>query len=149
MINWSRAIVAGLIAGLVFVMMEMILVTLAMGGSAWGPPRMMAAIVMGRDVLPPPATFSMGIVMVGMLLHFVLAIAYAVILAFVIRSMSVAAAIGTGALFGLALYVVNFYGLTAVFDWFAMARNWVTLISHVAFGAVAAWYYVAGTPRRT
>lgn len=147
MINWSRAVVAGIIAGLVFVMMEMILITLAMGESPWGPPRMMAAIVMGRDVLPPPATFSMGIVMVGMMLHFVLSIAYAVILAFIVRSMNMAVAIGVGALFGLIIYLINFYGFTAVFDWFAMARNWVSLISHIAFGAVAAWYYRAGVSR--
>ncbi|CAN5256636.1 hypothetical protein BH24PSE2_BH24PSE2_08140 [soil metagenome] len=146
MIDWSRAVIAGLIAGLVFVMMEMLLVTVAMGQSPWGPPRMMAAIVMGRDVLPPPASFNFLIIMIGMMLHLVLSIAYAVLLAFIIRSMSMGAAIGIGALFGLILYLVNFFGLTAVFDWFAMARNWVTVISHVAFGAVAAWYYRVAVP---
>ncbi len=30
MINWQRAILAGVIAGIVFVMMEMLLITLAM-----------------------------------------------------------------------------------------------------------------------
>lgn len=44
----KAAIPAGLIAGVVFMMMEMILVA-AMGESPWGPPRIMAAIVMGRD----------------------------------------------------------------------------------------------------
>ncbi|MFB8830009.1 hypothetical protein ACE0DR_13370 [Azotobacter sp. CWF10] len=44
---------AGVIAGVVFLALEMLLVPLLMGGSPWGPPRMIAAIVMGRDVLPP------------------------------------------------------------------------------------------------
>lgn len=45
-LNAKAAVWAGLIAGLIFMMMEMILVWLT-GGSPWGPPRMMAAIVMG------------------------------------------------------------------------------------------------------
>lgn len=37
--------------------------------------------------------------------------------------------------------MINFYGFTAIFPWFAMARNWVTVISHIVFGAVIALYY--------
>ena len=40
------------------------------------------------------------------------------------------------ALVGLALYVVGFYGFTAIFPWFAMARNMITIVSHIAFGMV-------------
>lgn len=50
-----------------------------------------------------------------------------------------AVAIGIG--FGLTLYVVNFYGFTALFPWFAMARNWVSIVSHAVFGLAAAWAY--------
>jgi hypothetical protein len=39
-------------------MLQMGLVALA-GDSPWGPPRMIAAIVMGEGVLPPPATFDL------------------------------------------------------------------------------------------
>ena len=54
-IPMNRAIVGGLIAGLVFLTMEMILVATVGGGSLWGPPRMMGAILLGPEVLPPPA----------------------------------------------------------------------------------------------
>ena len=46
-----------------------------------------------------------------------------------------------GAVFGLLLYVVNFYGFTAIFPWFAMAQNWVSIFSHIMFGVIAGWAY--------
>ena len=144
----SAAIWAGLIAGVVFLVMEMILVTTLGGGSAWGPPRMMAAMVMGQEVLPGPEnppTFDMGIVLVGMMVHFMLSIVLAVALAAVLGAMRAGAgtAIAVGAGFGLLVYIVNFYGLTAVFPWFENARNWITIASHLVFGAVVGGSYVS------
>jgi hypothetical protein len=46
------------------------------------------------------------------------------------------------------LYVVNFYGFTALFPWFAMARNWVSIVAHAVFGFAAAWVYEAFARRR-
>lgn len=75
---------AGLIAGAVFMMMEMGLVAMA-GDSPWGPPRMIAAIVMGEGVLPPPATFDLMILMAAMAVHFMLSIVIGVRFALVAR----------------------------------------------------------------
>jgi hypothetical protein len=46
---------------------------------------------------------------------------------------------------GRALYLVNFYGFTALFFWFVAARNWVVIVDHLVFGPVMAWSYVAMT----
>lgn len=140
-VDWSKAILAGIIGGAVFMMLEMILVGTVGGGSPWGPPRMIAAIGMGKDVLPPPATFSAGVLIVAMIIHFILSIVYAVILAFFVARLSMNVALVVGAVFGLVLYLVNFYGFTAVFPWFAMARSPITIITHILFGVVAAWTY--------
>jgi len=143
-VNWKAAILAGLIAGAVFMMLEMIMVPLFMpDGSPWGPPRMIAAIGMGKEVLPPPATFALMPVMVAMIIHFPLSIIFAVILAFMISRFGLGIAVLIGAVFGLALYFVNFYGFTAIFPWFAMARGWVSIFAHIVFGAAAAWAYKA------
>lgn len=131
---------AGLIAGAVFMMMEMALVALA-GDSPWGPPRMIAAIVMGQGVLPPPATFDAVVVMVAMAVHFALSVAIGLGFAFVARRFGLVLAIVVGAVLGLAIYVVNFYGFTAIFPWFAMARNMISIVSHIAFGAVLGLSY--------
>ncbi len=143
-IDWSSAIWAGLIAGAVFLVLEMILVPAFGMGSPWGPPRMIAAIILGEAALPPPETFDLGIVLAAMALHFTLSIVYAIVLAFLVNRLTTgAAAAAVGGGFGLALYLVNFHLFTAVFPWFAMARNGVSIFAHVVFGAVAGWSYKA------
>jgi uncharacterized membrane protein YagU involved in acid resistance len=148
-VDWSAAVWSGVIAGAIFVVLEMMMVPIFLGGSAWAPPRMIAAIVMGEGVLPPPATFDLGILMAAMAVHFVLSILFALGLALVIARMSLEVALAVGAAFGLGLYLVNFYGFTALFPWFAMARNWVSIVAHIAFGLIAAWSYrrLADRPR--
>lgn len=143
-VDWKAAILAGLIAGVVFLMIEMMLLALT-GESTWGPPRMMAAMVMGESVLPPPATFDAIIMMVAMVVHFILSILLAVLCAWVLSlwHLSAGTAIALGAAIGLLVYLVNFYLVAAIlFPWFAMARNWISIVSHVGFGAVLAWAYL-------
>lgn len=93
------------------------------GMSAWAPPRMMAAIVLGEGLLPPPATFAAGIMMVAMLVHFARSIIFALLIAAVVQRTGVGTAIASGALTGLLIYYIDFYLFTAVFPWFALARN--------------------------
>jgi len=149
-LNWKAAIVAGLIAGLVFMMLEMVLVGTIGGQSPWGPPRMIAAIAMGKDVLPPPATFNMGIMMIAMMIHFPLSIIMAAVLGWAISHwrMNLMTALIVGTVFGLVVYFVDFYPMTAIFPWFAMARNGITIFAHAMFGLVLGWtYHAIAKPR--
>ena len=139
----GSAVKAGLIAGLVFMAVEMVLVWLAMGMNPFAPPQMIAAIVMGPDVLPdaiPPGS-NILVLLVGMLVHFALAVA----LAFVFKYLATALRLnGTmlivaGVVFGLIVYLVNFYGMSSFFPWFAMARNWISIVAHAIFGLVLAY----------
>jgi uncharacterized membrane protein YagU involved in acid resistance len=146
-IDLKAAVLAGVVAGLVFLVLEMALLPL-LGIGVWEPVRMIGAIVLGTEVLPPPATFSFGIFVVAMLVHLVLSIVYAFILSAIIRGRTQGVALAVGIVFGLVLYLVNFYAFTSVYPWFAEARNWVTLVAHLAFGLVAALIYVrAEVPR--
>jgi uncharacterized membrane protein YagU involved in acid resistance len=143
-LDWSAVLWAAIIAGVAFMMMEMALVALTGMGGFWGPPRMIAAMLMGKQVLPPPATFDTGIMMVAMLVHFALSIVYAFILAWVIATWSIGIAVLAGAAFGLIVYLVNFYGIAPpFFPWFVEARNWIGLLSHIVFGIVLALAYKA------
>lgn len=135
---------AGLIAGAVFIMMEMGLVALS-GGSPWAPPRMIAAIVLGEGVLPPPASFDMVVLLAAMAVHFMLSIVIGIGFAFIAKRFGWVMAMVVGALVGVALYVINFYGMTAIFPWFAMARNMISIVSHIAFGMVLGLSYKALT----
>lgn len=142
-LDLRAAALAGLVSGAVFMMWEMILVGI-MEGSPWGPPRMIAAIAMGRDVLPQPgaaATFNLTVLIVAMIVHFVLAVIYAAILGWIVHRLSMGVSLAVGVAFGITLYIVNFYGFTELFPWFAMARNWIGVAGHAIFGLVAAWIY--------
>ena len=145
--DWRAAVWAGIIAGVVFLVLEMAMVSMFLGGSPWDPPRMMAAIVLGERVLPmpgqPPPPLTATVVLTALGVHFVLSTIYALILSALIARLPSSAAIAVGIVFGVTLYVVNFYGFTAVFPWFAMARNWVSIFAHAVFGLAVAWAYVA------
>ena len=140
----GSAVKAGLIAGLVFMAVEMVLVWLVMGMSPFAPPHMIAAIAMGPDVLPGPANppgSNIIVLLVAMLVHFALAVALAFVfkyLATALRLKGSMLLLG-GLVFGLIVYVVTFYGMTAFFPWFAMARNWISIVAHAIFGLVLAY----------
>ena len=142
-LNWQAALWAGLAAGIVFMMLEMLLVQFFQPKSMWAPPRMIAAILMGQEVLPPPDTFDAVIVMVAMVIHFPLSILYAFILAWIVSrwELGLTAAIIAGIVFGLVIYVVGFYGFTALFPWFADARGWIAILAHAMFGLVLGAVY--------
>lgn len=142
--DWSAAIWAGVIAGIVFMMVEMLMVMVFMGESPWGPPRMMAAMVMGKDVLPPPATFDMGIMMAAMMVHIPLSIVYGLIVGWIVHRMGSTSVMLIGGVFGLAIYFINFYLVAPVmFPWFTMAQNWVSLVAHLIYGLVLGGAYAA------
>lgn len=137
----KAAVWAGVIAGIVFVLLEMLMLPMFLGGSAWGPPRMIAAIAMGSDVLAPPATFDAVIFLVAVVIHLVLSIALGFVFALLAKGRTIGTAILVGVVFGLVIYLFNFYVMTAVFPWFAEARNWVTIVAHLVFGIVLGWSY--------
>lgn len=138
--NAKSAAEAGLIAGAVFLVLEMLLVGIAQG-TPWAPPRMIGAILLGPDALPPPAGFALGAVLAGLVVHFVMSALFGLGIGALVSRMSTGTAILVGLAAGLVLYVVNFYVLTAVFPWFADGRNLITIVAHLVFGGVAAWAY--------
>jgi len=138
--DWKAAAWAGVIAGLVFLMLEMGLVWLVQGQSPWGPPHMMAAMVLGKDVLPSMGTWApmdLKIVMIAMMIHFPVSIIYGLIGAWLMHRSDLAGAVMIGAALGLVIYIVNFYLVAPMaFPWFAMGRNWIGGFSHLMFGAI-------------
>lgn len=144
-LDFKAALWAAIVAGIVFMVFEMVLVGTVGGGSPWGPPRMIGAIALGRDVLPPPATFDLGVFVVAMVIHFLLSIVLAIVLGWIISRwrLDLLASMAGGAVFGLLVYFVHFYGFTALFPWFAMARTWITVVAHILYGLVLGWTYHA------
>lgn len=150
-IHWRCAALAGIAAGLVATLAQIALWVV------WSEPlpailfrdaRLTAAIVMGREVLPPAATIDGSIMLVATLIHFTLSIAYGLTLSLFLSRLSTPMSVLAGAAFGLFLYAINMYGFTFLFPWFAATRDGITAVTHVVFGLVAAAIYKAW-PRRT
>ena len=146
LIDWKAGAWAGVIAGLVVVMLEMGMVWIIQGQSPWGLPHMIAAMLLGKGVLPPPGTwapFDLKILMTAMMIHLPLSLVYGLIGAWLLHRFEGAVGVMIGAGFGLAIYVVNFYLVApALFPWFEMGRNWIGLFSHVVFGVVLGAAYI-------
>lgn len=133
----QMVLLVGLGAGVIATVIEIALWWLAgmpLPETLFRDARLTAALIMGIGVLPPPTTARWDILAVATLIHFFLSVAYAVIPAYLVGRLRTAPALVVGALYGLAIYVVNLYGLTTLFPWFAAARDWVTLVTHLVFG---------------
>jgi len=143
-VNWRATIFAGIAAGVAASGMQLLL-----WWSFWDvlpeilyrDARLTAALVMGRGVLPPPSSLDWSVMAVATLIHFSLSIVYSMILAIVISGRGRSAALFLGSIYGLALFGINMYGVTAIIPWFTAARDWITLVTHVIFGLSSAIAY--------
>ena len=143
-VDWSAAVVAGVAAGILATLVQIALWSVfsdALPMILFRDARFAAAIVMGRAVLPPPASFDGRIMLVATLVHFALSITYGLILSRLIARLGTALSLLAGGVFGLFVYGVNMYGFTTVFPWFEAAREGVTVATHGVFGIAAAGVY--------
>ena len=141
LMDWKAAVIAGIIAGAVFLLVLLIAYPLVTGGTPWTVFRFIGAIILGESVLPPPVTFDAGVVLTAVIVHFILSIIYTLVLAFIVHRWGILISVIGGALFGLALYLINFFTFTMFFPWFYPARAWPFSLVHILFGAVAGGIY--------
>lgn len=149
--DWPAAAVAGLVAGAILMVLELLWLTIA-GANPWMISHKIAAIVVGPDALQV-TDFNVSLIAIALATHYVLGIVFCLVLAAVIAPFhldsSVGMALSIGALFGLALYLLNFYGMVQFFPWFADMRGWTTLVAHLIFGmSAAAFYRILERPNR-
>lgn len=143
--GWRAAIWAGVIAGTLSTLTQVLLwlvFTEDFPAILFRDARLTAALVLGSSVLPPPVTFDVDIMLAATLIHFMLSIAYAALLAPLIARLEAVPALLAGAGLGVMLYLVNLYGFTAIFPWFAQSRGWITLIAHGVFGVTVSAVYL-------
>jgi hypothetical protein len=142
--DWAVAAVSGFAAGAVLMVLELLWSTNLMGATPWTMSHMIAAIVQGPSVLQS-YEFSVGVVSLALFTHYVLGIVFGLILAAIMAPFhldsSAGIALFTGAVFGVALYFLDFYGMSRFFPWFTELRGGVTLLAHVIFGMVTAGMY--------
>ena len=138
------AINAGIISGIIATIVQVALWWLfqePLPEILYRDARLTAAILMGPDVLPPPASLSWKVMIVATFIHFLISIGYSMILARLIFRPDTLFSLLLGAIFGGGVYGINMYGFTVIFPWFSMARDWITFFTHIAFGVSLAASY--------
>jgi len=145
-VDHRAAAVAGLAAGAVLMVIELIAAAWAGGGEPWRVPQLVAALSMGGEAMQAPAgAFDVTVIAAALVTHYALGIAFGLLLGEVLgllpRAHAAITDAGLGALFGLLLYVLNFHVLTGALSWFAELRGAGTVAAHLVFGIVAALLY--------
>jgi len=142
--DWRAALLAGMVAGIIATAVQIVL-WLATGrefpATLFRDARLAAAIVVGRTVLTPPTAFDASVLLIATLVHFALSAAYGLVLAPIVARLRPSASFAAGAVFGLALYGINMYGFAALFPWFEVTRDWITIAAHLVFGVSIAAVY--------
>ncbi|AKV04185.1 Na+/proline symporter [Labilithrix luteola] len=136
---------AGFIAGLIKLGFDTTLAPLILL-DPWGVMRRQAAIVLGRHVVPLNAPFGLGTGIVALAVHFALSFFYAYLLILALRRTSRLAGIAIALIFGVAIYLFNFYVLTGIFPWFVDVRGVPQLVSTVVFTVTVSFVYYAMHP---
>jgi hypothetical protein len=136
-------VIGGIVAGVMFAAYEMIVTAAMMGiDSFFMPLRMIGAILLGPVALDPTYPV-LSASLAALAVHVPLAIAYGVIFAVIVGGLrSAATDIALGALYGAALWLINFYVVApTAFPWFLMSSPLVQFIGHTFFfGAVLGWF---------
>jgi hypothetical protein len=141
--DWPAAAVSGFAAGAILMVLELFWSTV-LGDTPWAISQKIAAIVMGPEVMQSP-DFRVDVIAAALATHYVLGIIFGTALAAIIAPFHLDSSVGmvllTGAVFGLALYLLNFYGMVRFFPWFADMRGAAMLAAHLIFGIAAAFIY--------
>lgn len=136
--TWRAIPIAGLVAGIVFLLMNMILNPIFNDVDALFIIHYFASLIVGEEALTQS---SITTLILGLVVHAVLSILFAFVIAVVIHRWGLLVGIIGGGLLGLALYGINFYFVTYVVEWIFGINNTWLLISHIVFGAVAGGVY--------
>ncbi|MDP3542270.1 MAG: hypothetical protein Q8T11_07375 [Elusimicrobiota bacterium] len=140
-LDWGAAGWAGLAAGAAFVLIQTFASLVFGEGGSTAAVRRLASVALGEGVMSPDAPFPALVYFAAAIVHIPLSLIYARILAALIHRMATARALALGALFGAGLYFVNYYAVSGLFPWFVSARGPAALVSHLAFGLLAAGIY--------
>jgi hypothetical protein len=137
-VTWRAIPFAGLAAGIAHLVTLLVLTPVMLDTQPVLPLRYMGSLVLGQDVLMDTNATTL---IVGLVVHFILSIFFALIIAIVVHRWGLAVGIIGGALLGLCIYAINFYTMTYLFKWMFALHSTVSVIAHLVFGAVAGGVY--------
>lgn len=144
--DWIAAAVAGLAAGALLMVLDLIWSAFLNPHGPWRTSHMIAPIFVGVDNLKLTGyAFSMGVVAVSLAVHYAVGVLFGLVLGALLAQFrldeSPVLAVLAGGIMGCALYLLNFDLLTGVLPWLVELRGGDTLAAHIVFGSVAGLLY--------
>lgn len=139
LVDRSAAFWAGIVSGVVFLLLYLALMPSAVNGDVVTLLRYLASIVLGAEAVLTASTAV--VVIVALLVHFILAMLWAVVITIIIHRWGMVVGILLGGLLGLAVYGINFFSFIFLFPWFWPLNSILMALIHVVFGAVAGGVY--------
>ena len=151
-------VATGIVAGIVFAAFEMFAAALLMGPDAvLMPLRMIGAMVLGAEALEPTYPI-LDAAMAGVIVHLLLSIVFTGVFAAIAGPMLAASGLSTtrgmlalaGIVFGIALWLVNFYLIAPAAGWTWFPERTDPVVQFLAhaffFGCAAGWMLSRGRP---
>jgi hypothetical protein len=136
---------AGIIGGILFAAFEMVAAVMLTGSHAFFMPlRMIGAMLLGPEALE--SAYSLAVAGVtGIVIHMVLSVVFAVIFAWIGSPAATDTTLAlSGMLFGIMLWLVNFYVLAPLAGWTWFPEETSAPVQFVAhalfFGCPVGWY---------
>lgn len=139
-VDWRAALIAGVASGAVFLMLSAWF-AYSNVGSASLMARVLASVLLGEDALSPAAGDMLRIWTAALVVHTPFSLGFACLIAYVLHRWGLIVGIAGGALFGLALYGINFYALTSFMPQFTIIKSASLAFTHIIFGAFAGGVY--------
>lgn len=139
----GAAIGSGLFCGAVLLGLLIGFANLLYSEEPWKLLRMIAATVQGPSALLLADQFEPRVVLLGVVMHFLFSVLYALALTGILVECRKALAPWLGLAFGVALYFINLHGFTMLFPWFAELRTVDTLVAHAFYGLLITQTYAA------
>ena len=138
-VTWRAIPFAGLAAGTAHLLVNLILSPIMLDVQPTLIMRYIGSLVLGQGVLTnntDPVPLILGIIV-----HYVLSILFTLLIAIVVHRWGLMVGVIGGALLGLAIYAINYYAMTVVWDWMFAIDSPVMAFAHLIFGAVAGGVY--------
>jgi len=140
-VDWSAALWAGIVSGIVFYILNIFLIPFVYGGNSATIIRYLASPILGESILPPPASLNIQSLLISIICTIVLSIVFTFVVSYVLHQGGIILGIVGGALFGLALYFINFNTLTLLVPWLYALSSPLMMLNHVIFGILAGGLY--------
>mgnify|MGYP006294664701 CR=1 FL=1 len=103
--------------------------------------RVAASLFLGPEVIPATADSPLQVYLLGVLVHFLIAALYALLVVLVIHRWGLIVGLIGGALIGLAVYTITIYALSYFIPWIFPLRSWMATLNSLFLGGAIGVIY--------